>query len=228
MIISHKYEFIFIKTLKTAGTSIEVFLSQICSDNDIVTPIFPHIEPHVARNFHGIWNPLPELLGKNTNGIRKELRDYIQHKKFYNHIPALKIKNRVPKDIWNNYYKFCVERNPWDKTISDYHMKNDRSGGNLSLSNYLENGPFCLNLPKYTDTEGNLIVDRVIKYESLMEELDEIFHQLGIPFKGSLGVKAKSEHRQDRVSYREIYSKEQKELIKNIFSKEIALHGYTY
>ena len=39
MIISHKYKFIFIKTRKTAGTSMEIYLSQYCDDNDIVTPI---------------------------------------------------------------------------------------------------------------------------------------------------------------------------------------------
>jgi len=39
MIISHKHKFIFIKTRKTAGTSIEIFLSQFCGKADILTPI---------------------------------------------------------------------------------------------------------------------------------------------------------------------------------------------
>ena len=39
MIISHKYKFIFLKTTKTAGTSVEISLSRFCGDDDIITPI---------------------------------------------------------------------------------------------------------------------------------------------------------------------------------------------
>ena len=44
MIVSFSKRFIFIKTRKTAGTSMEIALSGQCADGDIVTPIVPEDE----------------------------------------------------------------------------------------------------------------------------------------------------------------------------------------
>lgn len=228
MIISHKYKFIFIKTMKTAGTSVEVYLSQHCGKNDVVTPIMPHVKPHVARNYRGLWNPVPEIIDRKASGIRRDLRDLLKLRKFYNHIPAFSVEKRVPRDVWNNYFKFSIERNPWDKTLSDYHMFKDRSAEGMSLDDYLNNGRFCLNYPKYTDLNGDLMVDRVLRYENLMDELGEVFELVKLPFSGTLGVKAKSEHRLDRAPYQDVFNKDQRQIISEAFSKEIEMHGYTY
>jgi hypothetical protein len=55
MIISHRHRFIFIKTRKTAGTSIEVYLSRFCGEEDVVTPLNPPVEGHEPRNHLGPW-----------------------------------------------------------------------------------------------------------------------------------------------------------------------------
>jgi hypothetical protein len=227
MIISHEYKFIFIKTEKTAGTSIEVFLSQCCGDQDVVTPIKPHVEPHKPRNYTGIWNPIPVII-KNRNLGAKKVFNLLKKDKFYNHIPGIDVRNRVSKEIWNTYFKFCVERNPWDKTLSHYHMMSDRTAGGIIFEDYIRKGRFCTNYQKYTDSNGRLIVDKVIKYESLNSELTQIFDRLGVPFEGTLGVRAKSDYRTDRRSYQEVFTEEQKEVITKAFRKEIEIHGYSF
>lgn len=202
MIISHKYRFIFVKTLKTAGTSIEVFLSQHCGPDDVLTPILPHVEPHRPRNHEGCFN----------------------------HMPAAAIRDQVGPDVWRTYFKFCVERNPWDKTLSYYHMTSAREGGGLSFEEYLRRGDFPLNFPKYTEPgePGRVLVDRVLRYERLDRELGDVFNRLGIPFDGSLGVRAKSEYRTDRRPYREVFTRAQAALVGRVFEAERRLHGYEF
>ena len=229
MIISHKYKFIFIKTAKTAGTSIEVFLSKLCGSKDIVTPIGPPVEEHQPRNYEGFINPIPEILerpGKLFSALRRSITS---REKFYNHMPAVEIRNRVPANVWNNYFKFCVERNPWDKLLSHYHMHAAREAGSLTLDEYLARGRFPINYFRYTDRSGTkIIVDRVLRYENLVAELGEVFSQLQIPFDGTLGIGAKSEYRKDRRPYQEVFNDERRKIVERAFAKEIELHGYRF
>lgn len=99
-----------------------------------------------------------------------------------------------------------------------------------SLEDYLRAGLFCLNYPSYTGYQdpGTLLVDRIVKYEKLMDELGEIFGMLGVPFNHSLNVKAKGSYRKDRRHYRDVLTEEQKKIIERIFEKEIAMHAYEY
>jgi hypothetical protein len=206
MIISHKYKFIFIKTVKTAGTSIEVYLSDKCGEKDVFTPIHPPVSPHRPRNYGS----------------------------FYNHMPACEVRQSVPAEIWGNYYKFCVERNPWDKVLSLFHMLNYRSGFELSFDRFVSDGNEALmqvfNYPRYINTTGNeLLVDRVVRYENLDSELGEVFGLLKIPYEGSLNVRVKTEMQaDDRLPYNEMYTGQQRRLVQRLFEKEIDLHGYAF
>ena len=241
MIISHKYKFIFIKTKKTAGTSIETYLSKYCGKKDILTPVLTEEETlvHQPRNYKQFFNPVPEIkdISKNLpNGSEKKnliiesIMDSISRRKFYNHIPAFKIYNRIPKKIWNNYFKFCVERNPWDKTISHFYLINNYRS--LSFDEYIKEGNFRFNYQFYMDiSKKNIIVDHIIKYENLDEELDEIFDRLNIPFDGKLKIFAKSHYRKDKRSYQDIFQEDYRiylDFIGEVFKKEINMHGYTF
>lgn len=177
MLISHKYKFIFIKTKKTAGTSIEIELSKNMDYNDIVTPIKPNFEGHQARNF-----------------IYKGY-------KLNNHISALNLKKLLPKNIFENYFKFCVEREPVDKSISDYSMLRNSPYHNnqtkfLQWSKYVDYRKFPMDVEKYTDENEQLLVDKIIKYENLNNEMYEITERLSFPYNG-INVRAKSGFRED-------------------------------
>ena len=229
MILSHKYQFIFIKTAKTAGTSIEAFLSSHCGPTDILTPIEPPVEGHQPRNYLGFVNPIPEILespGKILSALRHSIAS---REKFYRHMPAFEAQNRIPRNVWNSYFKFCVERNPWDKVLSHYHMHAAREGGSLSLDEYLARGRFPINYFRYTNrSETKVIVNRVLRYENLTAELSEVFSRLKIPFDGTLGIAAKSEYRTDRRPYQQVFNDEQRRIVEKAFANEIELHGYHF
>jgi hypothetical protein len=229
MILSHKYKFIFIKTAKTAGTSIEVLLSRQCGLTDVTTPIEPPIEGHRARNYEGFINPIPEILERPGKFFSALQHSIASREKFYRHMPAFEIKDRVPADVWNGYFKFCVERNPWDKVLSHYHMHAAREGGSLSLDEYLARGRFPINYFRYTDRSGRkTIVNRILRFENLTAELSEVLAQLNIPFYGTLGVAAKSEYRTDRRPYQQVFNDDQRRVVEKAFAKEIELHGYRF
>lgn len=228
MIISHKYKFIFIKTVKTAGTSIEVFLSQFCDADDVLTPIYPYVAPHHAQHYEGMWNPVSELCAAAPAERMQIAWHWMKGKKFRNHASANNVKHRIPSKIWNSYFKFCVDRNPWDKTLSHYHMLRKRHNPDMSFNHYLEKGKLCLNYPKYCDRKGNVMVDRVLRYENLNQELGDVFRQFNIPFDNGLGVNAKNHYRDDRRPYQEVYSTHQKEHVAQAFSREIAMHQYEF
>jgi len=94
MIVSHKYKFIFIKTRKTAGTSIEVDLNRMLGPEDIATPIFPVIQGHTPQNY--------------------EFKKYfgVVNRKFKNHMSASDVRKLLGDEIWKEYFVFCVEREP--------------------------------------------------------------------------------------------------------------------
>jgi len=200
VIVSHKYKFIFIKTHKTAGTSIEVCLSQFCGPDDIVTRIAPHVPPHRPRNAAG----------------------------FINHTTAREARKKLGHDIWNEYFVFCVERNPWDKTVSDYWMARHRAGQRLKWERYIARKRFPVDWKMYCDPTGELIVDRVLRYDRLNEHLGEVCRQLGIPWEGALTVHAKSEYRKNRKHYSTYYTPEQRQIVADAFAREIALFGWTF
>jgi hypothetical protein len=203
MLVSHRYKFIFIKTLKTAGTSVEVELSKLMAPDDVVTRIFPLENGHVARNFEVNGKPL------------------------YNHMTAKEVRRAFGPGLFNDYFKFCVEREPVDKCVSHYSMvKNsphhNEGSRDLDWDASVRRGRFPVDHRKYTDIWGRLIVDRILRYESLDSDLREVMAALGVSFAG-LTAFAKSGYRKTGVAVTE----EQRRVIYAAFRKSLRHTSYS-
>lgn len=144
-------------------------------------------------------------------------------------MPATEVRARLDQRVFSEYFKFCVERNPWDKFLSFYWMVKQRQYSNLTIDEFLDFEDIGLNYPLYTDpTQHLVLVDRIIRYEDLVLGLDEIFNNLGIVWNGDLNYRAKGEYRKDLRHYREVLSERQAQIIYDRFKVEIDLHGYEY
>jgi hypothetical protein len=231
MIVSHRHKFIFIKTRKTAGTSIEAFLAPHCGPDDILTPISPPVEGHCARNDESRWPVWSEMAYFARQGRIKEARLSLGHwqnrRKFFNHMTAEHARARLPRDVWSRYFKFCVERNPFDKSLSHFHMLKAQ-GMVEDLDGYLQGDQLCRNSHIYTDGRGRLLVDRVLRFENLDAEFGEVMERLGLPYGGQITVRAKSNYRADRTGYREVLTPAQRARIEQIYADEMAQFSYEF
>jgi len=241
MIISHKYRFIFIKTNKTAGTSIEIALSKFCGQDDIITKNFPE-EERLRKQLGGLgpqnyivpfykysFQDWTEVFSKIKKGEKRKW------KRFYSHSSACEIKKIIGEYIWSDYYKFCFERNPWDRIISYYYFilneRQRRGKTTPTISEFIDSGraqPLKEHgIENYT-IDGKIVVDRVCLYENMEQELEAVCNQqLGIPEKLVL-PRAKGNFRADRRHYREILSDKDRDKIARLFADEIALFGYMF
>lgn len=229
MIISHTHKFIFIKSVKTAGTSIEAVLSNHCSGDDIVTPLndFRHNRDEKGRFIHRSMNA-------------DDYREIGQH------VDALTIKDRVPEHVWNEYFKFSIARNPWDRVVSYFfwQMRNDpvirprrRFYHYLgvpydelaiirkALSEYVAKNEWMTNDAFYT-IDDELCVDYVIRYESLVDDFNEVCRRIGVPagelprLKG--GMRSKGHH------YSEYFDAQTRSLVEERHRNDLCLFGYKF
>jgi hypothetical protein len=211
MIISHKYQFIFIKTNKTAGTSLEIALSKFCGDDDILTPI----------------GPIDEMLRKKLG--HRGAQNYITNgTTFHNHDSATKIKAFIGDKTWNTYYKFCFERNPCERIISFYYWRNKRKLQNISLSQFIYTPEVKILRNKGFDLytiNGNIAIDKVYLYEDLDNSLKHIEQILNLPHSIQL-PQAKSGFRHDKRTCDKIFSSQELKYIRNQFQEEVRLFGY--
>jgi len=228
MIVSHAHRFIFIKSRKVAGTSVEVFLSQFCGDDDIITPLGADeaLRQSGGRNFWfstpGRGNRLLRLWGKVLG------RPSIGYRGYYPHIPAKEIRRLLGDETWNNYFKFTIERNPWDRQVSLYHWHYRDREHKPSFDLFIRS-PFHRKISSNFDTyaiNGAVAADYVCRYESLEQDLQDVLREIGIDAKVDL-PRAKGSHRNGRP-WRDYYTPRTRDIVGRWYAREIEAFGYSF
>ena len=104
MIISHKYKFIFIKTRKTAGTTIEYNISKYLGKNDIIPPSNQSI--YLSQNY--IYDTKISKFLKKVK-LTKIGRTF--EKKFTEHEHAFDLKKKLIKIFLITISNFVLKEN---------------------------------------------------------------------------------------------------------------------
>ena len=120
MIVNHRYGFIFLKTRKTASSSIEFALSKYSGSDDIITTLLPAEEELKRekgyREAQNYYVPFKYYTAKDW--LRLALKRKQKH--FSGHTLAKNARRYLGEKVWKDYFKFSFERNPYDKAISRY------------------------------------------------------------------------------------------------------------
>lgn len=203
MIISHTHRFIYIRTHKTASTS-------------LMTALVPYLAPTDAILDH------PGLPFKGRNWTIGE--DFA-------HWPlTLAIeRGQITPEQARDYTVWTVERNPWDKLWSGYKFYQrlvPDAMTSVTFEDFIRGkGPFA----PFSDWHlyaGNtrVFADWIGEYEDMSKTERYVSDLLGEPFVLNQRLNAAPE----RDSYVDHYTPEMVEIVANLSRREIELCGYEF
>jgi hypothetical protein len=201
-------------------------LSQFCDANDIITPIKKKDEQ--MRKELGFLGPQNFHIPRRQYS-KLEWLSYIRtakRKHFFHHADAQFIRNCIGEHIWNSYFKFSFERDPFDKAISRYYWSTREP--RPDISQYLNAAPVNLlsNWNIYTIND-QVAVDFVGRYENLDDDLAFIGNKIGLPDELPL-PRAKGSYRQSREHYSKVLNAEARSRIEIVCAKELSAFNYCW
>lgn len=230
MILSHAHRFIYIKTYKTASTSIEAALSQVCGPDDVITEASEQLrgarKQRAAQNYRLDHPAVPKrALWKKLLG-RPE-RYYHPSIGYYEHMPAWRVRTYVGEDIWRRYYKFSFERNPWDRQVSWYHYKTKSKTNKpaFDVFNRDRKRAYVENFDLYTQA-GEIVLDFVGRYEDLDAGFARVLAEIGLTDQVTLPRTNVSKVKD--VDYHSYYTPQSREEIGRWYRREIEHFGYVF
>lgn len=177
VMVSHKHEFIFLKSRKTAGTTIEMVLEPLCgpprAEVTEATPARVTAQGIIGRRVLGRPTHV-KLLQKLGIGLVTD---------WSNHMPAAKVKAALGTEKWDRYRKITAIRNPFDRAVSSFHWQESRVGvpadEDFGTVRARFNDWVARTRPNSDKDvlflDGAFVGDLVIRFENLAGELQTIY-----------------------------------------------------
>ena len=216
MLLSTRYQFLFVHIAKTGGTSVRRALNR-----------YRWRDPYY----------LPQWLASKMSG----LTGHSVGIKLPRHCKAITAQEMLPREVYEGLFKFAFVRNPWDLQVSSYHhiqrerpqlMKEGESFSEFLRRKLDPERPWQYHLDTsiipqrhyLVDLEGTEIVDFVGRYESLQQDFNTCCERIGLP------AIELPHHRQasDRRAYRDYYDDSTRQLVAQRFAIDIEAFGYEF
>jgi hypothetical protein len=226
MIVCHRFRFIFLKPKKTGGTSVELALSKLCGPDDIITPVN---EEHL-RQGRGPQNyivPYRDWLWRL--GLRSAGGSAPKFV-FSAHSLGRDIRRHIGRNVWDQYRKATIIRNPWDREVSRFFWVRGRPNIPGEFEEFIErvtrrhpirNDGLRWGLNR--DGAGFLM-----RYESLADDYAAFVRSLGVSEVPELPAAKVGTRPAEARRYHEVYNDRTREAIRSIYRREIEALGYEF
>jgi hypothetical protein len=216
VLLSVKYNFLFVHIAKTGGTSVRAALSSLRWRD----PLFPaqFIASRLSHmTGHRIASKLPR------------------------HAKIIAAKEMLPRELFDKLFKFAFVRNPWDLQVSSWHhIKRERP----HLIEHIQDFPSFIRwkldperpyqfhidtsierqVDYLIDLDGRIIVDFIGKYENLQADYEEACRRIRIR-PPALPHKRKA---RGRKKYRDYYDDATEKLVADFFKADIEAFKYVF
>ncbi len=220
MLISHVHRFIYMKTFKTAGTSVEIYFERYCTNPN--------------REFQGRDRRETEVSKWGIIGARRS--GSLSGETWYNHMPADRVLALIGPELWNSYFKFCVVRHPFDKLVSSF-WHNMQEETRLALQHadfatvrgqfqdWLKMATHPMDRQVFT-IANRPVMDCFVRYEDLPTELEGVCKHLGLPWEPARLGRYKSDTRLRDEPFMEYYDRGSIELMRGLYKWELEYFQY--
>ena len=182
VLVCHGPRFIYLKTRKTAGTSVEMALEPFCA------PPGHTITERTAglRTERGI---VGHRLMQNSKGWDPDLAQ------FRPHMRADQARAAVGEDVWRASARITCVRNPFQRAISLFHWNRKLKGKpgfedfdreRLAFRRWLNRAPGSFADRAIVHIDGEFVATHVVRCERIEADLGRICSDLGLSAPGPL------------------------------------------